>query len=376
MGRATRRRLGLVTLTAAASLGIAVPSPAPVAPGIPRCTGAGEIDYRCHEARSRAITRARGPGAAVRDLARRAARIGYVGAACHQLIHGIGRDAGRARGMAAFAEGDDSCASGYHHGVVEAVMARAGPQQAETVCAPLRARARHGAAHFNCAHGLGHGFMEAFGDDLPRALGACAALRDRWEGDHCARGAFMENLASVGRPRPSLDPRRPLYPCTAVARRFAHECFLEQTAYALYVHGDDFAAVFRLCDRVPARAGRASCRQGLGGDATVHASKFVRGRVAQRATTRALCRLGPSRAARRQCVTGAVALTVRQGGSTTSRPSALCAGFREPDLRRACSRAHLVAAREVAGRPGGAGEGPAALLCRRAEAVEGAPARQ
>src|SRR4051812_1986083 len=249
---------------------------------IAACDGAQSIDFACYERRYRALGAAEGPGAAVRDLARLAGRVGYVRVACHQLMHGIGRAAGMRSGLRAFGQGDESCSSGYYHGVVEAVMARMGAATVERdparVCAPFRRRAPFGLAHYNCVHGMGHGFMGVFRSDLFRSLDACGALPDRWERDQCVGGVFMENLTALGNPRrPSraLRPTQPLYPCTAVAARYKHECYMKQTAYALMVRGNDFAAVFRLCARSPDVAFRDDCYEGLGGDASIVASKYV-----------------------------------------------------------------------------------------------------
>ena len=50
-----------------------------------------------------------------------------LGAACHQLTHVVGRTAGQLQGAVAFTQGSDVCASGYYHGVTEALMMAIGP---------------------------------------------------------------------------------------------------------------------------------------------------------------------------------------------------------------------------------------------------------
>jgi hypothetical protein len=325
---------------------------------IPACEGAQSIDFVCYQRRYRALGVAAGPRAAARDLVGRATRVGYVRVACHQLMHGIGRDAGRRAGLRAFRQGDESCSSGFYHGVVEAVMARMGAAVVERdparVCAPFRRRVRYGLAHYNCVHGMGHGFMGVFRSDVFRSLDACGALRDRWERDQCVGGVFMENLTALGnarRPSRALRPEQPLYPCTAVAARYKHECYMKQTAYALLVRGNDFGAVFRLCAKSPDVAFREDCYQGLGGDASIVASKYVTGATLERATTRELCRLGPTPTARRHCVIGAVTVIVRDGASRAANPLAFCTGFGEIDLQSACSHAHLKIVQEFARQP-------------------------
>jgi hypothetical protein len=357
-------------------------------PAIAACTGAEAIDFACYKRRYHAMVQADGARAAIRDLNARAQRLGYVRAACHQLMHGIGRDAGRGDGIGAFGQGDDTCSSGFFHGVVESVMARDGParvvRDARQVCAPFRARDEHGIAHYNCIHGMGHGFMEVFHGDVFRSLAGCSALRGSWERHHCEGGVFMQNLTAVSDPRrrkSNLRPDQPLYPCTAVAARYKHECYMKQTAYALFVRDDDFGAVFRMCAGSPDVAFRDDCQQGLGGDASIRASKYVTGPGARRATVRALCRLGPDRGARRNCVVGAVTVIVRDGASKVANPVAFCASFREADVRAACARAHLKTVQALTREPvlrqdqaASRGHSPR-MLCQNAARLEASSTR-
>ncbi|MEA2444378.1 MAG: hypothetical protein QOJ12_1670 [Thermoleophilales bacterium] len=387
----TTHRLGVSALTAvliATALGGSRASvssgPGPIA----RCDGADAIDFACYQRRYREMVAVRGPRPAIRDLNEHALRSGYVRAACHQLMHGIGRDSGRTLGLRAFDRGDETCSSGFFHGVVEAVMARIGSgrvvAQAERVCAPFRARGAHGIANYNCVHGMGHGFMDVFSGDVFRALDGCAALPDSWERHHCEGGVFMENLTSMSQPARRahhLRPEQPLYPCTAVAARYKHECYMKQTAYALFVRDNDFQAVFRMCAASPDVGFRDDCEQGLGGDASIRASKYVTDPAARRSTVRALCGLGRDRAARRNCVIGAVTGIVRDGASHAANPGALCASFAEADLRGACARAHLETVRQLTSEPAPrqdpvdtGGHSPE-LLCRNAARIEAASAR-
>jgi hypothetical protein len=156
---------------------------------------------------------------------------------------------------------------------------------------------------------------------------------------------------------------------------------MKQTAYALFVRDNDFAAVFRMCAASPDVAFRDDCEQGLGGDASIRASKYVTGAAARRSAVRTLCRLGRDRAARRNCVVGAVTVIVRDGASQAANPVALCASFREGELRAACARAHLETVQRLTREPDrrqeladSRGHSPQ-LLCRNAERLEAASTR-
>ncbi len=351
--RFRRTTLALLAATAVLAAGWSAAGHGPAA-GKARpaaCDGAAEIDFACWAGRYEAMAADGRAGAAVRELERLRHRVGYLRAACHQLTHVIGRRAGAGGDIRAIRAAGTSCSSGFQHGVVEAVMTKAGRRAVmrdpASVCAPLRAAGRHSLAHYNCVHGMGHGFMEVQDSDVMRALDGCASLPDRSEREHCDGGVFMENLTAMAHPRrPSrfLRPRDPLYPCTAVATRHKHSCYIKQTAYVLYLR-DDFAAAFRTCARSPDVAFRPSCYQGIGGDAAIRANKYVTGAAARRETIRALCDLAGARAARRECVVGVVTVIVRDGAEREMDVPALCASFRRLALRATCSRTHARVAR-------------------------------
>jgi hypothetical protein len=341
-----RRALALGVLAAAATgVALATGGAAVKPPPIVACEGAAAIDFGCFERRYIGFVRAAGAAPALRDLARQRARNGYVRAACHQLTHRVGRAAGATAGMRAFDDGDPLCSSGYYHGVIEAVMARIGRQhvlaQATSVCAQLRERQRRSADHYNCAHGMGHGFMGSFSSDVFASLRGCDALLDGWERRHCYGGVFMENLSAIGhpeRPPTALRPRDPLYPCTAVARRYREPCFDKQTTYALYVTDSDFAQVFRLCSRIE-RAFRGACYRGLGGDIAVGAAKHLFDERARALSRRRLCLLGADRDARRECVVGVVRVTLRDLAGGAAQTAAFCRTLGAGALHRVCVRA-------------------------------------
>ena len=106
----------------------------------------------------------------------------------------------------------------------------------------------------------------------------------------------MENLATDGDdPRSrTLRPGEPLYPCTAVARRYKAPCYERQTTYALFVANGDFGAVFAHCAGIE-RDSRGACRRGLGGDVAAETKDLGSVREQARARRR-LCMLGDGQA--------------------------------------------------------------------------------
>src|SRR5256884_5691793 len=94
---------------------------------------------------------------------------------------------------------------------------------------------------------------------------------------------------------PYLKPSEPLYPCTAVDRKYKPACFDLQTSYALGAVQGDFAKVFSLCAAVGVPF-RLTCYQSLGRDAAATSLNQVPGTVAR-------CALGTGQEQRANCIT-------------------------------------------------------------------------
>lgn len=305
------------------------------------CSGALETDYACHQDRYRDLVREEGVEEAFVELKADYEEGGFVRANCHQMTHVVGRAAAERYGdvPGSYARGDSFCWSGYYHGAMEAVVARVGPerimQEANGICASLgEGNGRYSFDHYNCVHGLGHGFMLMLGNEVFDSLAACDTLLDVWERDGCYGGVFMENVVSATQnpdrpPTEYLDPARPLYPCTDLAYVYKDQCYGIQTSYALEVRGDNFARVFDLCDGVEADF-RATCYGGIGRDASGRSNNDPE-------KIGAVCALGRGYEARSGCVNGA-AVTFVSYYDTDAQARELC-GSVEPTLRPSCLQA-------------------------------------
>jgi hypothetical protein len=271
------------------------------------CPEPGKHVFTCQEKYYQGIVERQDPKAAYVSLKREYRRVSSVHGNCHQLTHVIGRAAGhKYRDISeAYDHGDNFCWSGYYHGVMEAVVQRYGPKDVtkrlNDICAGIAAKARYSFDHYNCAHGLGHGVMLITNEELFKSLRTCDALRDGWDRESCYGGVFMENI--MARLNPDHDTKylrddQPLYPCTAVADRYANQCYLMQTSRALDVLGGDFKRVFGVCATVKLPY-RDTCWQSLGRDASGRSVSDV-------AKTKATCMLGSSEVARKNCLVGAV----------------------------------------------------------------------
>jgi hypothetical protein len=301
------------------------------------CSGDPSTDFACLQERYQGLVYSLGVEAAFAELKNELPRNELVRSNCHELTHIIGHAAADLYGDIAttYSRGDSFCGSGYYHGAMEAIVANIGAEkvleEVDTLCAGL-----YSFYHYNCAHGLGHGFMRVQDNELFKALDMCDALSDRWERNRCYGGVFMENVVDEDHPvHPSkfLKADQPLYPCDAVKFRYKNECYQRQTSYALQLLSNDFTKVFDLCERVENRF-RPACYQGLGWDASVQSLKQGNSDATINESTSMICMLGDNHEARSNCVVGAVDYFIRNSYNDV-QARAFC-GYLGVDLRTLC----------------------------------------
>jgi hypothetical protein len=275
------------------------------------CAVKNTITYSCYKSELAQITTQQGPQQAMAVVKQSYKKISYVKEQCHQLTHVIGRAALAKYGNVAetYAHGDQFCWSGYYHGAMEQLAKEKGydyiVKNANSLCVPIAAKqGRYSFYHYNCVHGMGHGFMFIKDGDLFASLGACDSLKDNWERTSCYGGVFMQNIMNEQTPDDNakvgskyLKSGQPMYPCTAVDYKYKDQCYLMQTSYALQTVDYDFKKVFALCDGVDTTF-RDTCYTSLGRDASGNSISNVD-------QTRATCLMGESEEAQRYCVHGA-----------------------------------------------------------------------
>jgi hypothetical protein len=352
----TRRWLPSVVLIAMAFLALAAAARTGITPSLgldsaavppsagdsTACVGDLEGSLACHREHYRQLTLDSGVDAAFAEL-----RAGYATSAgtraeCHQLTHAIGRASTERNGTlaGAFTIGDPLCSAGYFHGAAEAMVAKLGVDRVlanpDAVCADLGEHPRRSIYHRNCAHGIGHGFMLIYENELPHALAGCDSLADDWERESCYGGVFMENVTSRHDPdHPSkyLRAEEPLFPCTDLDVRYQRMCYQKQTAYPLALSDADFGQVFSLCATVE-NAVRPFCFQGLGTSAAVFTILHVAEEADRATLTAPLCLLGQDDEAQSNCAVGAVrAMLNNYFGDTQAK--AFCAAL-PANLRDIC----------------------------------------
>jgi hypothetical protein len=296
-----------------------------------------EQQFTCYSSYFETRTRDAGAKPALADLQQLYEQgDGYVRAQCHQLGHVIGRIGFQKYGSmkAAYEQGGTFCWSGYYHGATEAAVKVMGAerikQDANTICSDLAKARQYSFDHYNCVHGLGHGFMSIDDFQLFNALKTCDLLTDSWERQSCYGGVFMENVMIEVRgdgKSEYLKPDQPMYPCTAVDEAYKQQCYLMQTSYALQQNGYDFAKVFALCRDVADAGYTATCYQSLGRDASGSTNSEL-------TQTKSHCDLAPDALGLQNCMLGAVRDIVSYYHSDTQAKQ-FCALF-SLDLKQRC----------------------------------------
>ncbi len=238
---------------------------------------AGSSEFKCYSEYFDAKTEATDPQTAFTDLKQAYEVDSYAKSQCHQLAHVIGRKAFDKYGSlaGAYPRGDSFCWSGYHHGITERAIGKLGNErirsEANEVCAELAQKSMYSFDHYNCVHGLGHGFMSVENYDLFKTLSTCDLLTNDWDRESCYGGAYMENVMVEARGDGKsnfLRSEEPMYPCTAVDSKYKQQCYLMQTSYALQQNGYNFAETFRLCRDVADKDFTVTCYQSIGRDAS------------------------------------------------------------------------------------------------------------
>lgn len=277
------------------------------------------------------------PLAALTDAKARYNTSTFVRTDCHSLAHVIGREAYKKYGSItkAYEAGNDFCASGYYHGVLESVVAAKGKtyilSHINDICQPLAQKKPYGLAHYNCVHGLGHGLMETENDQLFTALSDCDLLNGQWQQQSCYSGVFMQNILGDTSPDDKtnyLKSDDPLYPCTAVAAKYKSMCYFLQTDHALVVEKADFAKVFSLCASLDDPKYQTMCYQSLGRDASSYAAYDI-------SKTYQNCTQTSSPTAQKYCVVGATN-DFAYHFQSIPKAEGLCRAITQEEVRTAC----------------------------------------
>lgn len=179
---------------------------------------------------------------------------------CHPLAHTVGRAAYVRYGFSgAIAFRDDVCGTGYLHGIVEShFIGLPDPETAaRTLCGPQAA---------DCFHGVGHGLMLAFLNDVGRSIDVCRTLDRGFQRIQCAEGVYMELFQIEDESHVAADfgPGGSMTPCGEVEDPYRATCAFYAPRHYLRVHPEkDWAGALAMCEAA-GRPTQDACVKGLG----------------------------------------------------------------------------------------------------------------
>jgi hypothetical protein len=221
------------------------------------CEGGDADSFACWQRHLEGVVREAGAVASLNELAALRDRTPYVLSNCHTLAHTVGRAALAAYKTVdeASKHGNGTCWSGYYHGVYEAYMSEFTDEELTGVIPTICKRPPdkpYAFDYYNCLHGIGHGVVIRFGNDVLQGVPYCDVFKEDWERTNCYTGAFMQNIIVDNRMHQSIQLREddPMYPCNAVDDRYKKACYLGQTSYVLRVLDYDYDEAFDVCDSI------------------------------------------------------------------------------------------------------------------------------
>jgi hypothetical protein len=203
---------------------------------------------------------ANGGKAAIAYWKEQAAISQRIEANCHQITHLIGAGAiAKWKGdvAEAYADGDESCWSGYYHGIMQAAIGKFEAAAPEVLAPKVAALCDSDSIRevdwisWQCVHGIGHGLLITTGYDLAKTIDTCIAMpTEMADRQTCANGAFMENVT------PSLPGvsawlnEQPDYPCTVVPETVRGDCYGYSGHRSLMLSSGDYTTAGSFCARM------------------------------------------------------------------------------------------------------------------------------
>ncbi len=209
----------------------------------------------------------------------------------HMIAHGLGRFAiaNNRHDPSVLSQCRPTFQAGCYHGVLEGYLSslpRVDAGATSRLCTALERPRASPYEALECAHGLGHGFLEALRYDLTAALRACDEFTATKLRVECHDGVFMENTVhGLGMPSvnvgdkattehahamssaaPTLGVFRasdPRFPCDSVSSQYQASCWLYQPLVIARFASYEYPKILAGCATAP-EASLANCYRGIG----------------------------------------------------------------------------------------------------------------
>ncbi len=222
---------------------------------------------------------------------------------CHGITHEIGHIAfeeyGFKKALSQFE--DDLCGSGYMHGVTEEYISQSDKPLADMLTACPKG---YGA----CFHGIGHGLLLYYENDLPKATAGCDQFKEIKEQVQCSEGVFMQNYNTDTKLHKNdyLDPQNTLFPCLEQPEIHKSACYFYSPRYFVSLHPNAYKEAIKAClnaekEFIP------TCIRGVG-------SVTMKQNIEDIDLNKEVCKYAPSEY-QNHCIAGATGYYVIHAGS-------------------------------------------------------------
>jgi len=109
-----------------------------------------------------------------------------------------------------------------------------------------------------CFHGLGHGVMMFNEYNLLKSILFCDELDSDLAQNGCYQGVFMENLNNAtqndGWKQSGFSFSEPLAPCSLLAPKYHHQCFIHQGGWLMHIYNLDYQRAIQECLKAPSNS--------------------------------------------------------------------------------------------------------------------------
>lgn len=205
---------------------------------------------------------------------------------CHVFAHSVGRLTYNSLGENAIHKNITLCHSGYKHGVMAAFINATGTKDLVNRLDQVCEKVDSNFGRLTCYHGVGHGLMAYYSNDLPTSIDRCLSLWDRFKQNNCMVGTFMENIGSRAGDSVSDHPTTWLkdedlhYPCNAIdqSQQVQNMCYSIQPDWMNRHYKNDITKVISECMKAPEKS-RSSCFFGVGQEIALLAMISNYGRI-------------------------------------------------------------------------------------------------
>lgn len=208
------------------------------------------------------------PRAAIEELKAVTEEDPSVLANCHEIIHELGHEAYEKYNSFAVAMSyhDSFCTSGYTHGVIEQLFGEAEDindldRSLLTICKDIQDQF----LSWECYHGIGHGLMFYFGNNVSTAISYCDKFATYDEQSACANGVFMEHFNYPDQ----FDNQNQTYSLFDICKvnNYKQDCYINAPIGYLYSTNFDYTNAIEWCEHAEQDSIK-DCFQGLGAQAT------------------------------------------------------------------------------------------------------------